>query len=135
MEVAIKFLNVPTTKTQQLHLESSSIRNIFTHLCTETHIPGCLCPVLATALLHTVKNRKPPMFIHGETDTKLWETHTMGKPAAAESSPVFWKVLRLCNSWPFLPHCHQLLFLSPSSVHHKTQFAGRRSFNLMPASQ
>lgn len=117
MEVAIKFLNVPTTKTQQFHLESSSIRNIFTRLCTETHVPGCLCPVLATALLHTVKNRKLPMFIHSETDTKLWETHTMGKPAAAESSPVFWKVLRLCNSWPFLPHCHQLLFLSPSSLH------------------
>lgn len=89
---------MPTTKTQQFHLESSSIRNIFTRLCTETHIAGCLCPVLATALLHTVKSRKPPIFIHGETDAKPWETHTVGKPAVAESSPVFWKVLRLCNS-------------------------------------
>lgn len=43
MEVAVKILNVPTTKTQQPHFELSRMRNAFTCLCTKSCVPGCRC--------------------------------------------------------------------------------------------
>lgn len=149
MEVAIKFLNVPTAEPCSLTFGCRAC-DIDSHACAQrTTQQGARASVPATAQLVTVKNWRglgaidwgrqlspgppPPQWpmIHRQKGLK-W-----GGGGGAGHSSVFWKVLRHAIASgpqqmpPAPPHFYQLLSPSSSSTH-EAQFTGIRSLVRTP---